>query len=49
MGPHASPEFVETVMDKVLEANAGVVPRTVRFGAEVIVLGDYYAHKTIRS
>ena len=31
-------------MDKVLEANMGVVRNAIRAGAEVIVLGDDYAH-----
>lgn len=38
------PETVTVVMDKVLEANMGVVRRAIRAGAEVIVLGDDYAH-----
>lgn len=38
------PETVTVLMDKVLEANMGVVRRAVRAGAEVIVLGDDYAH-----
>ena len=38
------PELVHTVMDKVLEANMGVVRRAIRAGAEIIVLGDDYAH-----
>ena len=36
----------ELVMDKVLEANIGVVRNAIRAGAEVIVLGDDYAHNT---
>jgi uroporphyrinogen decarboxylase len=39
-------ELVETVMDKVLEANMGVVRNAIRAGAEVIVLGDDYAHNS---
>lgn len=38
------PEFAKALMDKVLEANMGVVLRAIRAGAEVIVLGDDYAH-----
>jgi uroporphyrinogen decarboxylase len=38
------PELVTLVMDKVLEANMAVVRRAIRAGAEVIVLGDDYAH-----
>ena len=38
------PELVELVMGKVLEANIAVVRRAIRAGAEVIVLGDDYAH-----
>jgi uroporphyrinogen decarboxylase len=38
------PELVALVMDKVLEANMAVVRRAIRAGAEVIVLGDDYAH-----
>lgn len=40
----AEPELATLVMDKVLEANIGVVRRAIRAGAEVIVLGDDYAH-----
>jgi len=40
----AEPETVALVMDKVLEANMAVVRRAIRTGAEVIVLGDDYAH-----
>jgi uroporphyrinogen decarboxylase len=40
----AEPELAELVMDKVLEANMGVVRNAIRAGAEVIVLGDDYAH-----
>jgi len=42
----AEPELVALVMDKVLEANMGVVRRAIRAGAEVIVLGDDYAHNS---
>jgi len=38
------PALAEVVMDKVLEANMGVVRNAIRAGAEVIVLGDDYAH-----
>jgi len=38
------PELVGLLMDKVLEANMAVVRNAVRAGAEVIVLGDDYAH-----
>jgi uroporphyrinogen decarboxylase len=38
------PELTELVMDKVLDANMGVVRRAIQAGAEVIVLGDDYAH-----
>lgn len=38
------PELANFVMDKVLEANIRVVRNAVRAGAEVIVLGDDYAH-----
>lgn len=40
------PEFAELLMDKVLEANMGVVRNAIRAGAEVIILGDDYAHNT---
>jgi len=40
----AEPDFAEYLMDKVLEANMEVVRRAIREGAEVIVLGDDYAH-----
>lgn len=38
------PENVEILMDKVLDANIAVVRRAIRAGAEVIILGDDYAH-----
>ena len=38
------PEKVELVMDKVLEANMAVVRRAIKAGAEVVILGDDYAH-----
>jgi uroporphyrinogen decarboxylase len=40
----AEPELVTLVMDKVLKANMGVVRCAIRAGAEVIILGDDYAH-----
>lgn len=40
------PPFVEAVMDKVLDANMSVVRNAIRAGAEVIVLGDDYAHNS---
>ncbi len=40
------PELATTVLDKVLEANMGVIRRAIRAGAEVIVLGDDYAANT---
>ena len=40
----AEPELAILVMDKVLEANIRVVRNAIRAGAEVIVLGDDYAH-----
>ena len=38
------PEMVEIVMDKVLETNMVIVRNAIRAGAEVIILGDDYAH-----
>lgn len=38
------PETAAIVLDKVLAANMGVVRNAIRAGAEVIVLGDDYAH-----
>jgi len=38
------PELVEMVFDKVLAANMCVVRNAIRAGAEVIILGDDYAH-----
>ncbi|MEW6358568.1 MAG: uroporphyrinogen decarboxylase family protein [Planctomycetota bacterium] len=38
------PELAEAVMDKVLECNMRIVRRAIRAGAEIIVLGDDYAH-----
>lgn len=40
----AEPKLAEIVMDKVLEANMRVVRNAIRAGAEIIVLGDDYAH-----
>ncbi|MBT3375157.1 MAG: hypothetical protein HN742_37180 [Lentisphaerae bacterium] len=40
----ADPPLAEYLMDKVLEANMGVVRNAIRAGAEVVVLGDDYAH-----
>jgi len=40
----AEPEMANLVMDKVLEANMQVVRNAIRAGAEVVVLGDDYAH-----
>lgn len=37
-------EKAELVMDKVLEANMAMVRRAIRAGAEVVLLGDDYAH-----
>lgn len=42
----AEPEFAELLMDKVLEANMQVVRNAIQAGAEVVVLGDDYAHNT---
>jgi len=38
------PEFAHELMDKVLEANIAAARRAVRAGAEVVILGDDYAH-----
>lgn len=40
----AEPELAELVMDKVLECNMAIVRNAVRAGADLIVLGDDYAH-----
>ena len=40
----AEPELAAMMMDKVLEANMGVVRGAIRAGAEIIILGDDYAH-----
>ena len=38
------PGFVHDLMDKVLEANITMVRRAIRVGADVVFLGDDYAH-----
>jgi len=38
------PELVEIVMDKVLACNLRIVRNAIRAGAEIIILGDDYAH-----
>ncbi|MBL8026775.1 MAG: hypothetical protein JNL74_10215 [Fibrobacteres bacterium] len=38
------PEASAVLLDKVLEANMKIVRNAIRLGAEVIVLGDDYAH-----
>ena len=38
------PEFAHRLMDVVLEANIVVARRAVRAGADVVILGDDYAH-----
>jgi uroporphyrinogen decarboxylase len=40
------PDFAHALLDKVLEANIAVARRAVRAGADVIVLGDDYAHNS---
>jgi uroporphyrinogen decarboxylase len=40
----AEPDLAERVLDTVLDANLRVVRNAIRAGAEVIVLGDDYAH-----
>lgn len=40
----AEPELANLVMDKVLEVNIALARRAIRAGADVIVLGDDYAH-----
>jgi len=40
----AEPDLATLVMDKVLEANMRIVRNAIRAGAEVIILGDDYAH-----
>jgi len=38
------PDKVEIVLDKVLQANIALIRRAIRAGAEIITLGDDYAH-----
>ncbi|MDD2707386.1 MAG: uroporphyrinogen decarboxylase family protein [Verrucomicrobiae bacterium] len=38
------PEKVEIILDKVLNANIALVRRAIRMGAEIVTLGDDYAH-----
>ena len=38
------PDMAGLVMDKVLECNMAIVRNAIRAGAEIIVLGDDYAH-----
>jgi uroporphyrinogen decarboxylase len=38
------PELAEVVMDKVLDTNLRIVRNAIRAGAEVVILGDDYAH-----
>ena len=40
----AEPELAHGLMDKVLEANIGMVRRAIRAGVDIIMLGDDYAH-----
>lgn len=40
----AEPDMVDVLMDKVLETNIAIVQRAIRTGADIIVLGDDYAH-----
>lgn len=40
----AEPDLAALVMDKVLEANMRVVRNAIHAGAELIILGDDYAH-----
>jgi len=40
----ADPELATIVMDKVLETNMRIVRSAIRAGAEIIILGDDYAH-----
>jgi len=40
----SDPDLAVTVMDKVLETNMRIVRNAIRAGAEIIVLGDDYAH-----
>ena len=38
------PEFAHALMDQVLDANIAMVRRAIRAGAEIVTLGDDYAH-----
>ena len=38
------PELVEIILDKVIDANMTVVHNAIHAGAEIIILGDDYAH-----
>jgi len=40
------PDLANFLMDKVLDANMTIVRNAIRAGAEVIILGDDYAHNT---
>ncbi|MAG35070.1 MAG: hypothetical protein CL878_02310 [Dehalococcoidia bacterium] len=40
----ADPDFAHELMDKVLEANIAMVRRAIRAGADLVILGDDYAH-----
>ncbi len=40
----ADPEFAHALLDKVLDANIAMIRRAIRAGAEIISLGDDYAH-----
>ena len=40
----ADPEFAHALLDLVLEANIAMVRRAVRAGADIVTLGDDYAH-----
>lgn len=40
------PDLANLVMDKVLECNMRIVRNAIRAGAEIIVLGDDYAHNS---
>jgi len=39
-----APKLAETVMDKVLDCNMRIVRNAIRAGAEIVILGDDYAH-----
>ena len=38
------PEFAHELMDKVVDANIAMIRRAIRAGADLVVLGDDYAH-----